>query len=252
MENLAEYVIDDIGLPAFPCAENKAPMTARGYLDATSDYQIVREMFARPCLVGVPTGQASGIDVLDVDPKNGGSEWYEEHRAKLPKTRIHRTRSGGLHILFAHLTGLRNSASRIAPGIDVRAEGGYVIWWPAAGFSANEVPIEDAAGWPTWLLPLMMTPPKPPVPVYSGPITVDGSLRGLAGVLRVVSQAPDGERNSRLFWGANRISDMAQEGRIPLHKGQVLLEAAAARAGLPAIEIKRTIHGALVKGGRRG
>jgi len=66
-------------------------------------------MFTRRdgCLIGVPTGAISSFDVLDVDPRNGGREWYEAHKSKLPATRAHRTRSGGLHLLFKHLDGLR-------------------------------------------------------------------------------------------------------------------------------------------------
>jgi hypothetical protein len=38
-----------------------------------------------------------------------------------------------LHFIFKHRAGLRNSESKIAPGVDVRAEGGYIVWWPASG-----------------------------------------------------------------------------------------------------------------------
>jgi hypothetical protein len=35
-----------------------------------------------------------------------------------------------LHFFFQHAPGLRCSRGLIAPGVDVRADGGYVIWWP--------------------------------------------------------------------------------------------------------------------------
>jgi hypothetical protein len=53
-------------------------------------------------LVGVRTGEAFGRSVLDIDgPKHPEADvWLAAHRAQLPETRIHRTRSGGLHFVF--------------------------------------------------------------------------------------------------------------------------------------------------------
>jgi hypothetical protein len=81
-------------------------------------------------------------------------------RNQLPDTRTHRTRSGGLHLFFRHAPGLRNSASRLAPGCDVRADGGYVIWWPAAGLPVLSA--APAALWPDQLLRQLQAAPQPP------------------------------------------------------------------------------------------
>src|ERR1700730_6023741 len=145
-----------LGLPCFPCRNmprneraDKRPLTKNGFKDASDDQGKIREMFSpHPgCLIGVPTGRASGIDVLDVDPRHGGHVWYAAHQDQLPPSRIHRTRSGGVHRLFWHKDGLRNSTARIAPGIDTRAEGGYFIWWPAIGLEFQDYP---PAGLPDW------------------------------------------------------------------------------------------------------
>jgi hypothetical protein len=61
--------------------------------------------------------------------------WWFSHRDRLPLTRVHRTRSGGLHLIFRHVPDVRCSAGRIAPGIDVRGDGGYIIWWPGTARS---------------------------------------------------------------------------------------------------------------------
>src|ERR1700693_4014985 len=119
-------------LPCFPCVNNerKSPMTPNGFKDATTDIQ----QFAKLCrgqndfLVGVPTGEITGFDVLDIDPN--GTRWAIDQ--DLPITRTHKTRRG-THYLFNHGADLRNSASKIAPGVDVRANGGYMIWWPSKG-----------------------------------------------------------------------------------------------------------------------
>jgi hypothetical protein len=96
--------------------------------------------------VGVPTGAANGFDVLDIDPD--GRAWYDQNFDALPLTEAHTT-PRGLHLLFQHAPGLRNSARRIAPGVDVRADGGFVIWWPREGYPIEEHPLTE---WPSWLL----------------------------------------------------------------------------------------------------
>jgi hypothetical protein len=67
-------------------------------------------------------------DALDLDkghPK--ANVWWVENRHRLPETHTHRTRSGGLHLLFRHTPRLRGTAGRIAPDIDRRGDGGYLI-----------------------------------------------------------------------------------------------------------------------------
>jgi bifunctional DNA primase/polymerase-like protein len=151
-------------LHVFPCLETKAPTCPNGFKAATREPDAIRELWRRwpGPLIGVPTGAMSGFDVLDIDRDKGGGVWYAAHRGKLPPTRYHRTRSGGLHLLFRHTEGLRNSTSRIAPGIDTRGDGGYVIFWPAAGLEVGDHPLNALPEWPLWLLPSLMSPPVPP------------------------------------------------------------------------------------------
>src|SRR5262249_26977777 len=106
-------------LPRFPCSNGKRPLTLKGFYGAKSDWNDDRGW----PLVGVPTGSIIGWDVLDVD--RDGLSWLEKQA--LPKTRIHETRSGGRHLFFKHVDGVRNSAGRIAPHVDVRGDGGYII-----------------------------------------------------------------------------------------------------------------------------
>ena len=123
-------------IPVFPCAADKRPTCAHGFKDATCEPEAIRALWCNHPgpLIGVPTGAASGFFVLDIDSAKHieADEWLERHAPYFPETREHRTKSGGLHILFKHRDGLKNTASKIARGIDTRGEGGYIIWWPAA------------------------------------------------------------------------------------------------------------------------
>ena len=150
------------GLPVFPLCSDKRPACPGGFYAAKSDSAGIRNLWGRHPgpLVGVPTGSASGLDVLDIDaprhPEAG--EWLGVNESTLPPTRIHRTRSGGLHILFRHVAGLRCWTGRPVPGIDGRAEGGYIVWWPAFGMPT--VCANSIAPWPDWLLVAISPPPR--------------------------------------------------------------------------------------------
>jgi Bifunctional DNA primase/polymerase, N-terminal/Primase C terminal 2 (PriCT-2) len=126
----------------FPCNADKTPIPARGFKDAFQGME-----WRKAPLVGAPTGAKNGFSVLDVDG-DAGREWYDANFDAIPATRAHSTRRG-MHLLFRHAPGLRCSESKIAKGVDVRAEDGYVIWWPREGFSVEDAPICE---WPDWLL----------------------------------------------------------------------------------------------------
>jgi hypothetical protein len=113
------------GKTSFPCNWfSKAPTKPKarggqGYKDATEDPAALRKFWKEfpGGLVGVPTGETNGFDVLDIDPKHAAArEWWSETRDALLPTRAHRTRSGGLHLLFTHAPGIKCSASKIAQG----------------------------------------------------------------------------------------------------------------------------------------
>jgi hypothetical protein len=60
-------------------------------------------------------------------------------------------------LLFRSSPGLRCSTSRIDPGVHIRAEGGYVIWWPREGYAVEDA---EVAEWPGWLLEAAKAKPR--------------------------------------------------------------------------------------------
>lgn len=145
----------DQGYKVFFCKPDKSPTCPSGFYGASNDPGTLFDLwwhYPGP-LVAIATGAASGIDIVDIDIKHLSAEiWWQRNAARLSATRTHATRGGGSHLLFRHRAGMRSSASRIARGVDVRADGGYIVWWPAAG-----LPVlcdEPPAAWPEWLAAL--------------------------------------------------------------------------------------------------
>jgi hypothetical protein len=223
------------GLRCFPCHPNKHPATPRGYKDASSDPRGVRELwhhYPGP-LIGIPTGQVSGFDVLDIDPRNDGDKWLSNCRSLLQATRVHQTRSGGFHLLFQHKAGLRCSIGRIAAGVDVRADGGYIIWWPGVGLRViSELPI---APWPNWLAQQLSHAQRKISPRIRVP-----DDRALLHLIRLIALAREGERNNLTFWAACRAGEMVASGLLNARAAASLIVEAAARSGLPRPEAERT------------
>jgi Bifunctional DNA primase/polymerase, N-terminal/Primase C terminal 1 (PriCT-1) len=84
--------------------------------------------------IGIVTGTVSGLVVLDVDVRHGGDaalQRLEREHGRLPTTVECRTGGGGRHLYFAHPGGLVRNKVGLAPGIDLRADGGYVVAPPS-------------------------------------------------------------------------------------------------------------------------
>ncbi len=127
------------GVPVFPCMPGgKAPLTKSGHLEATTDRARLNLWWRRwpRANIGIPTGERSGLLVLDIDADKGGFASLEEWEVEepMPETAMVRTGRGGIHYYFSYpADGSRipNSASKLGPGLDVRGEGGYVLAPPS-------------------------------------------------------------------------------------------------------------------------
>lgn len=147
------------GWKTFPCRKGlKVPATARGFHDATADVDTIRRVFANSgANVAIATGIVSGIVVIDEDTYKGGDlSSLESDLGFLPPTLEAKTRAGGRHLYYRYPVGLDLSSSngQIAPSVDLKANGGYVVAapsyvgadekWPAGFYHwANHLPVAD-------------------------------------------------------------------------------------------------------------
>jgi hypothetical protein len=138
------------GHAVFPLRTDKrpAPTAPHGFKSASRDEATIRRMFADPAaaLIGVPS---DNMLVLDVDPS--GKKWMLERYGKeLPRTRFQFT-CRGQHLFYAKpKERVGCSAGKIAPGIDVRSSGGYVVFWYAQGYPCHNADMLAEA--PAWLV----------------------------------------------------------------------------------------------------
>jgi len=152
------------------CASpGKHPLTGRGLLEATTDVRAVLAWFERwPFAnVGVRTGArpyGAGFIALDVDPRHGGDDSLyavEREHGELPATLTALTGGGGEHRFFLHPGEWVVTRAELAPGVDVRGDGGYVVAPPSRHLSGQRYAWEgfddapSCAAAPGWLLALL-------------------------------------------------------------------------------------------------
>lgn len=273
-------------------AGRKNPLPgSSGFKDATTDPEVILR-WPEHTNTGVATG-ASGLVVLDCDnhtddappePWNvpgvatgedalallwaaeaeagradpGSSPWAECPAVLTP--------SGGTHLYYrAGLGTVRNSASKLAWQVDVRANGGYVVAPGAVldGSGDGDTPgVYMPLHWPLaapvapeWLEKLLAPPaprkmpqratgaPERSIFAPGGQVTGTPSERERLGLLKTVADAQPGGRNDVLNWAAWR---MAEKGLLDADGKTMLLDAARA-CGLDDVEVHRTIGSVLDK-----
>lgn len=203
MLELRKDVLDDIEIyikeldwAVFPCKNSadpdiaKSPFPVNGFKDAVKDFKNAKELFLKYSyndpLIGIATGKISNLFVMDIDNKNGkqGDKnllELENTYGKLPESPIAQTPSintkpnlpqkNGFHRYFQYVEGLTiDNTGKIAPDIDYRCEGGYVI-----------APPSKLTGHPyLWLVrPKSILIPKLPQPIIDKILTckkIDMSL----------------------------------------------------------------------------
>jgi hypothetical protein len=143
------------GFSVFPCCyPSKAPATPHGFKDAVNEPSAINQLWEKypGPLIGVATGAPSNVVIVDVDSvKHPEADmWEQVNRERLGRTLTYRTQSGGSHRMYRYPIGLRCSQGRPARGVDIRGDGGYAIFWPAAG--CEIIDNFEITQLPAWLL----------------------------------------------------------------------------------------------------
>jgi hypothetical protein len=209
-----------MGYRVFPCIPGtKHPITQHGFHDASTDPAQIERWWARHPRANVGIA-AEGMLVVDIDGADNPWPGDPEHAADLAGAgAIALTPRGGRHYLFRRPEGKswKCSTGRLALGVDVRTDGGYIV---AAPSEIEEGPyrwgegleLDDPLGQlpdpPTWLMAALDALASPerngaahdshtPAPVAAGdakanPIPVgqrNATLARLAGTMRRVGMA---------------------------------------------------------------
>jgi hypothetical protein len=219
------------GWPVFPCRPiepgRKRPMTRSGFHDASTEAATIRAWWRRlpDALIGVPTGRATGLVILDIDVKNDRANGYDTlddlGHSILPDTWLVHTASGGLHLYFdPGDREIRNSAGKLGPGLDIRGDGGYVIApSPNSGYEWDLYWNPDTSALltvPDWLIgdlePLQID--YSPHPVVRQPVPRYGEVSLDNAVVRIIS-APSGMQRDTLNEEVFAIAGLVAGGLIP-------------------------------------
>jgi hypothetical protein len=234
-----------------------------GIHDASSDPDRIRAMFeaARHATgYGIACGQPPHYLIgLDLDRKNDVDGVWELRRLcarrgiSVPRTVIIRTPTGGYHAWWTGPADVKvpNRAGHMAPGIDVRGSGGYLVGPGSRSVRGLYTLASDpdditVRPIPEQLLQLMTADKERPRKASGTPArtwAMSGG-RALVGLVRHVLDAPQGTRNNRLFWAACKAFEHAAAGRLDADQAEAALLQAAIEAGLPDKEAEATLQSA--------
>src|SRR5664280_8584 len=150
------------GDPSCPAVGKHARIPWKRRMSDAAGSEQVRRWWRRwpGANLGVVTGAVSGLVVLDIDPRNGGEgslAALEDIHGPLPHTVESLTGGGGQHLYFRH-PGVTVACHPIAPGLDVKGDGGMVVCPPSTHVSGRdyawepgcapiEAPLAELPGW---------------------------------------------------------------------------------------------------------
>ncbi len=205
-----------------------------------------------PTGIGVDCGK-SALVVVDIDDLDSYATWLVDTGHDMPDTLVATTPSGGKHLYFTALPDrpIRNSASKLAPGVDIRGQGGYVVAPPSPGYvwTHRTVPVP----FPGWLADLIeqaaakpkTSAPNLPTPTLDGDGTADRwGRRILEAELARIAMSVPGQRNTVFFEAACNIFEAVKGGHIDESHAWSILGTAGTGHGLDIDEVNLSLDSA--------
>jgi hypothetical protein len=223
-----------------------ACLSCHGFYAATLDADRIREMTRQHPrgLLAIRTGAASGTVVIDVDPPGIETMRGLVRDGHLPRTLAARTGRGGYHLVYAHPGGkIGSGAGKGGPGVDVKADGAYVVVAPSVHprtreryrwLAAHAAPLTALPGyWTARLTPAPACPP-PGATTWSPPAGRAGGYgtAALSKEAAAVAAAPPGQRNDVLNRAAFSLGQLVATAALTSDEVTEALLAAAAASGL--------------------
>lgn len=216
------------------CGKNtgKHPRIRAWQKNATTNIQQLESWWLRwpDANIGIQTGPKSGILVLDVDPDNGGDDSLFALESQYGKLDVLEsiTGGGGRHLFFQYPNQqIPNSSSKIAAGLDVRGDGGFIVAPPSLHKSgkfyqweASSDPIQTLLQpVPGWLLSLVTagqstTQPAAPVNSNIQAGKRNNYLTSLAGAMRRKGMTTDEIEAALTVVNANRCVPPLPAGEV--------------------------------------
>lgn len=227
--------------------DGKVPISKRWNLLSVPTERDVEQWIREGRNIGVRTGSISGIVVLDEDPKNGGSIAHLLHSLgmeSLPSTPTVITGSGGRHYYFRYPKGAKigNSSRELqSPGIDIRGEGGQVVYPGSIHPETGQV-----YAWAPTLSPDDVELADLPQPILDR-LTKKRTYAdaALENEINRVRAASEGERNNALNRAAFSLGQLVGGGALD---EQAVVTALLAASPLPAREAEATIRSGIDAG----
>jgi len=226
------------GLHVFPCAwiedgacscrdpecesPGKHPLTPHGLLDATADPEAVKDFWTKfpKANIAIATGEKSGIVAVDVDDVDLAMPELSKYDFK--SNPIQQT-GKGWHIIFSYPGVYVKTCNKFLPGMDSRADGGYIMAAPSSHISGNFY---------QWKRELNGScPPQPAalLTAINGPSNNGNGQKPRFDSSIVWEGIPDGQRDETLFKYACKM----RHNDTPRDLAERLIVEAAARCKPP-------------------
>lgn len=219
--------------------QGKSPLCPHGFNDASADKVVLQEWNKQfpDCNIGMPTGAINNIFVVDVDGKSGAQSItaLENAYGKLNAPTVSTGKGKHLYFKMPEDIAINCSVRTVAPGIDIRGNGGYVVAPPSIHSNGNRYQWENfdfSQGFPTapeWLINLITNP-------------TESNFKDL---LEEIATASEGMRNTTLLGNAIKICNSANKQFLDIESVKNDIIDAGIASGLSRAESGRTVNNAM-------